>query len=118
MPKRNFRTKEAQFKGIKKTAAVYDDKERGQYLRGMIGAKQKRKKEYMKMKEEKQKQFIREQRAKIRNEQKEQIEKLQGLIDGNYQSMKTLSTADKSQTVQEKFQTKNQEVKVTTTFFK
>lgn len=62
---RNYSTKSKQYKNISKTkkAAVFDDKERSDYLKGMIGAKKRRKEEYIKMRNEKHKKFIQEQKA-------------------------------------------------------
>lgn len=64
--RRNHSTKEKQFKGISKKAAVFDNEERKRYLESLIGAKKRRKEEYMKMKSEKAKRFIREQKQQIR----------------------------------------------------
>lgn len=55
--KRNFSTKKNQYKQISKTktAAVFDDQERKEFLKGMFGAKKRRKEEYIKMRNEKHK---------------------------------------------------------------
>ncbi|CAD8212518.1 unnamed protein product [Paramecium octaurelia] len=109
---RNFSTKKNQFKQISrtKTAAVFDEKERKEYLTGMFGAKQKRKEEYIKLRNEKHKKFNKEQKAQIREEKKKQIERLQNLIDFN----NSLSKTQKTESIKT---SNNKEVEVTTTFF-